>query len=61
MTWETGKSSRGFTLIELLLVLSLLAVVLAVTLPSLAGFSKRLAHKQSVDAVRKLVVTKHVG
>ncbi len=52
MTWATGKPARGFTLIELLLVLTLLAVVLAVTLPSLTGFSKRLSQKQSVDAVR---------
>lgn len=52
MTWATGKSYRAFTLIELLLVLTLLAAVLAIAMPSLSGYSRRLTQQRMVDVVR---------
>ncbi len=55
MTWATGKPARGFTLIELLLVLTLLAVVLAVALPSLTGFLKTLSTETERGCGKKLI------
>ena len=42
MAWTTGNSSRrsGFTLLELILVMALLAIVVALAVPSLHGFAR---------------------
>lgn len=61
MTLPTGRTSsrdRAFTLVELLLVMSILVVVIAVAMPSLAGFFR--GHSLESEARRLLALT-HQG
>lgn len=62
MTSPTGKRrssrDRAFTLVELLLVMSILVVVIAVAMPSLAGFFRG----RSLDSeARRLLALTHQG
>jgi prepilin-type N-terminal cleavage/methylation domain-containing protein len=47
----TRLSNRGFTLIELMTVMAIMAVLLALTIPSMSGIMSTNGRKQAVDTV----------
>ena len=51
MTQELIMNSHGFTLVELLVVIAVLAVILAVSLPSFNAFTKSQYLTQSAEQV----------
>ena len=57
-SWNSGFKSRsehGFTLIEIMLVLTLIAILSAVTMPSMRGFTASSRLKSSAHAIRDML------
>lgn len=51
----TSRGERGFTLIELLLVMIIIAVLLAIAVPSFLGFKERAEQRTAAVNVRSAV------
>ncbi|MFB3041982.1 MAG: Tfp pilus assembly protein FimT/FimU, partial [Candidatus Poribacteria bacterium] len=50
-----SRSEHGFTLIEIMLVLTLIAILSAVTMPSMRGFTASSRLKSSAHAIRDML------
>jgi prepilin-type N-terminal cleavage/methylation domain-containing protein len=53
-------NARGWTLVEMLVVMSVLAVLLAVAVPYYRNVRRRALHAQVVDCARGLLLKEHV-